>query len=668
MHSAQNMQCLDVTVLLLLLLTWLCVVLRLRHVILSYAEPAVRMAVTLLQRLGRHHAAAGMRLDILQPVAAFGTQLVLAAGKLLDYSSRTASSSSSSSSREAVTAATVAAGPLAAAGLQDSPEFLALTLLVLHGQLAAVRQHTSGQAVDSAVAGQQDSEDGEGGVQQQQQQQYVRIQDEQAWHGWCAEVQQYFNQVDFMIETNATGEKVAGYWEGAPCWQQHSSAEDIRLVLLLLLPLLEAAESSPWMRGKGVEESSVLLLLYLPVVLLQLAGQAWNNSDVALCLAALRTTAAAAKCLGVLQLYSGDGNRDTTHTLLLLWLQLVRSVLPDSSSDSTTAAAAAAAGANEAVLQQRIQSEVLGQLLEVLTWIGQLDFDWSGRSDVFQVRKPKWSLGPSLAAQLMAALERIVRSQAPAAPAAAAAPDSAAAGTVAALNEMLATAAAAAAGVACKQKAAAFAQQLAGCLSGMCMHPGGSYDAEMGMHRAGGFTEAATVTTAQASLPAQQQLAGLLSSAVKFAAAAAAGGEQQAEPTVAGLLQGLTGHVSDVVSSVQHTAYDAFLGHQVYSGKAGAVRCVEPLAAPWLLLLAKMVRQRALHLQQITPRVGICYTSSSSSCGDDEFLQVLQLLDEVAAALGAAAQLREAVQLVAQEDAPRASNRYCELGLEERPF
>ncbi|WIA42737.1 hypothetical protein OEZ86_008680 [Tetradesmus obliquus] len=88
------------------------------------AEPTVRLAVTVLQRTGRHHAAAGMRLAILQPVAAFAAELVLAAASLHK-------NSSNSSRNEAVP------GPsLATAGLDESLEFLELALLVLHGQLA----------------------------------------------------------------------------------------------------------------------------------------------------------------------------------------------------------------------------------------------------------------------------------------------------------------------------------------------------------------------------------------------------------------------------------------------------------------------------------------------------------------------------------------------------
>ncbi|WIA22276.1 hypothetical protein OEZ85_004596 [Tetradesmus obliquus] len=43
------------------------------------AEPTARLAVTVLQRIGRHRAAAGMRLALLQPIAAFAAELVLAA-------------------------------------------------------------------------------------------------------------------------------------------------------------------------------------------------------------------------------------------------------------------------------------------------------------------------------------------------------------------------------------------------------------------------------------------------------------------------------------------------------------------------------------------------------------------------------------------------------------
>jgi hypothetical protein len=234
-----------------------------------------------------------------------------------------------------------------------------------------------------------------------------------------------------------------------------------------------------------------------------------------------------------------------------------------------------------------------------------------------------------------------------------------------ALNNLLAAAAAAAAaGVKYRRNAAAFAEPLNILLSGLCMPPEGSHDEQLGYYRTGGFTVAATDTKQEASLPAQQQLLGLLSSAVKFAAAAAAAGEQPVYAPVAGILEGLTAHVSDILSAAQHTAYDVFKGYQLYPHKASAVKCVEPPAAAWRLLLAKLLRQRALHVQQITACIGTCSTSSSSSGGggDGESLQVLQLLGrEAAAALSATRQLFEALVMVVHELSPRW-DRWDEFG------
>jgi hypothetical protein len=190
--------------------------------------------------------------------------------------------------------------PVTAPGLLDSPELLALTLLVLHGQL------TAAEAGLFATPAQ---------VQQQQQQ---RPQEEPAHcsHQLFSEllghaVEDYCCAVHiFLHPLRQLGERVSSSWEAAPCWQQHSSAEDIRHVLLLLLPLLRAWESrnkcdsaAPAAeRVQAAEEDrgldgSLQLLCHLPVLLLQLTIGAWQRSKAALCTAALRTAVAAARCL-----------------------------------------------------------------------------------------------------------------------------------------------------------------------------------------------------------------------------------------------------------------------------------------------------------------------------------------------------------------------------------
>jgi hypothetical protein len=80
-----------------------------------------------------------MRLQLLHDIASFAAQLALAAGRNLQMrSSSCISRKSSSSSSSSFSDFLLDAAPqLAAPKLQDSPEFLALMLLVLHGQLTA---------------------------------------------------------------------------------------------------------------------------------------------------------------------------------------------------------------------------------------------------------------------------------------------------------------------------------------------------------------------------------------------------------------------------------------------------------------------------------------------------------------------------------------------------
>jgi hypothetical protein len=318
-----------------------------------------------------------MRLDMLQSVAAFGTQLVLAAGRLLDSSSSSTANNSSSSSEA------TAADPLAAAALLESPEFLALTVLVLTGQLTATKLagHAATAApaaagVDPSEAGQQEGDGSEEDVQQQQQ--HMRSQGEELDLLLSTEAQHYCSQVnDFMSLWHPMSRTVVLRWEGAPCWQQHSGSADVRLVLLVLLALLDAATDATLQHADQEHPDVVLMLLHLPVLLLQLSSRDWQQQEVALCLTALQATAAAAECIAKVQEYDNEGSSETTRTLLLQWLQLVRAMLPDSSSSDPAAAAAAAVDTEPTAGQQHISSELLILLVDVLAWSGSLEFDWS---------------------------------------------------------------------------------------------------------------------------------------------------------------------------------------------------------------------------------------------------------------------------------------------------
>lgn len=163
----------------------------------------------------------------------------------------------------------------------------------------------------------------------------------------------------------------------------------------------------------------------------------------------------------------------------------------------------------------------------------------------------------------------------------------------------------------------------------------------------GGLTDATTeIECADIFLPVQQNLLGLLTSAAKLAAAA--GPEQQA-----GLLalEVVDEPASRILSVVQHAAHCIFLGYQECPEGPTEVRCVEPDAVPWLLLLVKMLRRRALRLQQLLPLLIGCDSSSSGGAGNrDRLNQVLQLLAiEVEAAVAAAQQLLGRLKMVENE-------------------
>jgi hypothetical protein len=168
-------------------------------------EPAVRLTVTIIQRLAIHCSTSDMRLSILHDIADTSIQLLLAAGRQLD-SSRSSSSSSAGSSSIAV----AAVSQLAAAGLQDSSEFLALMLLVLHGQLTA-----SGYFPAST----------------NHLQEVVEEQAEQLLFKNLLEHELKSHRYQLHAFTCFwASDAITLYWEAAPCWQQHSSAADIRLV------------------------------------------------------------------------------------------------------------------------------------------------------------------------------------------------------------------------------------------------------------------------------------------------------------------------------------------------------------------------------------------------------------------------------------------------------
>ncbi|KAF6262678.1 hypothetical protein COO60DRAFT_603016 [Scenedesmus sp. NREL 46B-D3] len=288
------------------------------------AAPAARLAVTVLQHIGMHSAAARMRLGIVHDIAAFGAQLVLAAGRQLQDSCSSSSSASASTS---------------------TTSFLALAMLVLHGQLTA-----AGDAyLPAATRAQREEEIGQ-----------------QPWtheliEGLFAEErEQYREALQLFIRSYVPpGTCVVTCWERAPCWQQHSSAEDVRLVLLVLppllvlQPLLQAWECRPMFDActaelrqspSSSEQQELhgfwLMVWCMPAVLLQLAISALQRGEAALCTAALHAAAAAASCVVRAQQERTPGNRSgVARVLLLQWLQLVQQVLPERSSSSSSSIA-----------------------------------------------------------------------------------------------------------------------------------------------------------------------------------------------------------------------------------------------------------------------------------------------------------------------------------------
>lgn len=165
------------------------------------------------------------------------------------------------------------------------------------------------------------------------------------------------------------------------------------------------------------------------------------------------------------------------------------------------------------------------------------------------------------------------------------------------------------------------------------------------------------------SLPLQQQLLRLLTSAAKLAAAA----EQQAgPPAVLKALNNVERH--SILGAAQHSAHFIF---EVYQGwprwARAAVRCVEPPAVPWLLLLAKMLRRRALRLQLLLPFILSCSTSSSGGGRGKLHSAVWPVLRETRAAVDAAQQLYECVLLVGNEGKPGEGDGARIYARQERP-
>jgi hypothetical protein len=158
-----------------------------------------------------------MRLSVLHDIAAAGTQLVLDASKQLHSSSScsgsssSCSGSSSSSNSSSNSSSSAVSSVLAASGLQDCWELLALTLLVLHGQLTAAgdRYHTA-----ASPASTDDGQTADDAQQQQQQQdasqQFAKLLD--------SEMTEHHDAVHtFMYPWLDIGSTVAAYWEAAPC-------------------------------------------------------------------------------------------------------------------------------------------------------------------------------------------------------------------------------------------------------------------------------------------------------------------------------------------------------------------------------------------------------------------------------------------------------------------
>jgi hypothetical protein len=262
-----------------------------------------------------------------------------------------------------------------------------------------------------------------------------------------AEIQEYCSAVNIlMYPWSYVGRLVSSSWGTAPCWQQYSSAKDIRHVLLVLLPLLQAWEgrnefdsTAPAAeRARAAAEDrgldgSLQLLCHLPVLLLQLAIGACQRSEAALCTVALRTAVAAARCLYQEQQRYDEHYSATTRVLLLQWLQLEKLVLhshstdgassssssssassayADSSSSSSASSAAADdadAAEDPAAAAESEAAEMRFLLLEVLAAVTNLGYDWYAEL----VDSEGYAPGPVLATQIAAALERIVRVQVP---------------------------------------------------------------------------------------------------------------------------------------------------------------------------------------------------------------------------------------------------------------
>jgi hypothetical protein len=533
--------------------------------------------------------------------------------------------------------------------LQDIPEFLALTLLVLHAQLTVTT--LGAEFLADVLQRSRNAAAGDSQQQQQQQQQCERSPEEQYECLLSSEcVAHFISAQDFLYVWTPVGATIDAQWARSPCWQQQSIPTDTRLVLLVLQQLLEAWVLRTASGALRVEEGK----LSDSVLLLQLAMRGWQKHEAALCSAALRAAAAATRCLGVLP--SNIRNTATVQVLLLQWLRFMQLALPESSSrtlpaaeeepTSSTAAAAAAAAAGSdavAVVAAGSQAELVALLLDVLTSVGGLDYNWCCHSNDWDVRTPMSTFWPGLAAQIAAALERIVRMQAPP-------PQPAAAATSAGSGEASSSAAAAAAvaPVATGSLNAGVIKALLRCLLCLCSNP--ETPSDWYTHKLRGITAVAQMDNEAVSLPAQQQLLGLLTSAVKLAAAV----EHQEELAARLALQLSASHVLRVV---QHTAHCISERFQEDPECAAAVQCVEPLAAPWLLLLAKVLRQRALWLHQSVSPISACDTEGGCTIGNVRYLlaPMLHLLPdlELAAAAAVARQLLErldpSLQLVEHE-------------------
>jgi hypothetical protein len=499
-----------------------------------------------------------MRLALLHPAASFSTQLVLAAGRLQDSSSGSSSGSSSSSSSSSSI-------QVAAASLMQNPEFQKLTLLVLHAQLTAAGVDLSGMQLQEEVSTAGNQREQQQGQQGQPPQQTLRSIQEELAHLLSLEVNEYHRQLsDCMFGTLPAARTVQECWQSAPCWQQHSSAADMQLVLLVLVQLLQAHESTA-IAAAGAQ------IQHLPVMLLQLAAFAWQQQELALCREALRATAAAAQCLGVLQ--NSHYKSGSARTVLLQWLQLAQLMLPErrssgssstlspasesASSSDAAAAAAAAATSSVAAASDGSETEVAALLVSVLESVGSQYHDWVADEAFFRETTPDSAFGAGLTAELAAALERIVRRQ-----------------------ERPGMAAAAAA-VAAGGSTTEFLRRFASCLGSLCFAPPDRIESAMQNWRCnalGGFTEAAVWTADGCVPPVQQQLLGLFTSMLKLADAAAAAAAQQRARLSA------TVDVEECVhlclTAVQQAAFYVFFQCQADTEETSVKQCIEPLAVP----------------------------------------------------------------------------------------